>query len=528
LLNDTNLILHGANELLHNLQYERGCSTLFLDSRGCIFADRLAERRTTTDVAAKKCLALFKAAENTGEMPKLSLTRLADLRRRIGELATLRYRIDNLDMTYTAAVNAYTFEFNMPLIDTIGIVAHECGDYNSALVSAFSYFLQWKERVGRERALGARGFHSFAFRNSEFWDRMVALMSEAQTYLGTFISLASPRQIEIVKSALESREMQAIKEMLTLLEKASPPASIERFTADEWFNLLSAMLEQLHIAECSLIDGLVDGTGDTQIQRPGLGANGPGISRLRPYVRSLPLFANLGEVELNELLTHAQIRDYPRGKFLFLQGEQAQRMYIIISGWVKVYNGLESGEETILQMLTSGDTLLEAAVFLNTATPVSAQIIDDATLLSIPAPVIRQRINKSNALAVNMLNNISLRSQMLIHQIEQNRLKDARARVGWFLLRLHIAQGSEDGVIRLPYDKSTIASYLDMRPETFSRVLKKMRAEGLDVQNETIKLKTDKLLCEFCDNYIARDCHHAGDPECLARDQLDFDKSAMA
>ncbi len=516
-------ILLAGEALLHALQYERGCAALFLDSRGKIFKERLARRRAETDTAAANCLDAIKRAEQAATLPTLSKARLADLRRRIGAMSGLRGDIDKLATSYTGALNAFTFELNMPLLDTIMIVAHEHKALNSALISAFAYFLQWKERIGLERALGSRGFYSFAFRNPEFWDRMAALSAETRTYLDGFIGLAAPSQIEIVRDVLASREMGALDEVHAQLKEASAPAHFEKFDAEEWFDLVSRVLDQLHVAGQRMIAGLAGASAPEAADTtpPAFPTHiAPGAERVRPYLRSLPLFAGIDDADLAELLTHAQIRDYPRGKLLFLQGEQTQRMYVIIRGWVKLYNGTESGDETILQMLTSGDTLLEAAVFLNTESPVSAQVIDDATLLSIPAPVIRQRVNRNNTLAVSMLNNISLRSQTLIYQIEQNRLKDARARVGWFLLKLSLAQGSEDGRIRLPYDKSIIASYLDMRPETFSRVLKKMRDEGLDVHNDEITLPNLKILCEYCDSYVARDCKRAGTHECPSKERL--------
>jgi len=51
-------------------------------------------------------------------------------------------------------------------------------------------------------------------------------------------------------------------------------------------------------------------------------------------------------------------------------------------------------------------------------------------------------------------------------------LKTATERVGWFLLKLGMEQNAgKANAITLPYDKTTIASFLDMTPETFSRTL---------------------------------------------------------
>tara|TARA_R110002096_G_scaffold166630_7_gene335973 strand:- start:5 stop:727 length:723 start_codon:yes stop_codon:yes gene_type:complete len=240
------------------------------------------------------------------------------------------------------------------------------------------------------------------------------------------------------------------------------------------------------------------------------------------------MFAALDDADFDELMSFAQIRDYEKDKLLYLKDEPAARLYVILEGWVKAYNGLESGEEAILQMLGSGETLLETAVFLNVPTPVSAQVVERALLLSIPAPVIRQRIQSSPQLAVNMLNTVSLRSQRLVQQLELSRLKSAHERVGWFLLRLALNQKPKDGIIFLPYEKSIIASYLDMRPETFSRTLQKFKKDGFEVASDRVNMPDYKALCDFCDAELAGQCARLETPECPRPELADLVYSSEA
>ena len=169
-------------------------------------------------------------------------------------------------------------------------------------------------------------------------------------------------------------------------------------------------------------------------------------------------------------------------------------------------------------MLIGGDTVVGSAVFLNAPYPLSAQIAETATLVSFPAATICQLIRNNNELAVNMLNNISLRSQLLIQQVEMVRLKSATERGGWFLLKTLMAQSESNKMaknsIRLPYDKAMIASYLDMKPETFSRTLKRFRNQGFHVENDTIILPDAENLCGFCDKDIASVCARGNTADC--------------
>ncbi len=174
---------------------------------------------------------------------------------------------------------------------------------------------------------------------------------------------------------------------------------------------------------------------------------------------------------------------------------------------MKLYKSTEAGDEAVLQMLSAGDSLMEAAVFLNIPSLVSAQVVQDAKLLSLPAPIIRQNMADNRNLALNMIGGLSMRSQGLIRQIEHSRLKTATERVGWFLLKLGMEQnGGKANAITLPYDKSTIASYLDMTPETFSRTLKRFKNKGFRIQNDKITKPDPKALCVFCDEALSEAC----------------------
>jgi len=208
-------------------------------------------------------------------------------------------------------------------------------------------------------------------------------------------------------------------------------------------------------------------------------------------------------------------RSSRKGKLLFLQSEPLSRFYLILSGWVKLFKGSDAGDEAVLQMLSAGDSIMEAAVLLNIPSVASAQVVEKTTLLSLPAPVVRQVLQDNNAFALNMIGSLSMRSQHLIQQIEQSRLRNASERVGWYLLKLGIEEGGGTTTsIRLPYDKSLIAAYLDMTPETFSRTLKKFRAQGFRIENDTITQPHPKALCSFCDQSLANACRYRDEPDC--------------
>lgn len=513
-------LLHKLGDVVHEIQRERGSAGLFLDSLGKIFSKRFNAQTKAADDAIAILKSFCDRSDVKAALPVSFEARLKYLFVKYSEMADLRDQICLLSIRYTSALNTYTFSLTIPTIDAMIEVAQRQPSHNSALVTGFANFLQWKERVGMERALGTRGFYTFAFRNQEFCDRFVALIAEQQNYRETFKALASPSQIALLNENVNEKDLARFDEFNKQLEDGAPPGQIEQFTGEAWFELLTRLIDNLRDTEKRIVEGL---EGAAKIKEANFGitaepqkisGNTGRVQQYRKFLSTLPTFSSLEDQELDELLGFAQVREYPKDKLLFLRDEPATRLYIILEGWVKVYNGLETGEEAILQMLSAGETLLESAVFLNVPTPVSAQVVEDATLLSIPAPVLRQRIQSSPQLAISMLNSVSLRSQRLVQQLELSRLKSAQERVGWFLLRLRLNQKSSDGTIYLPYEKSIIASYLDMRPETFSRTLKKFKKDGFIISSDKVQVPDQHALCHFCDMDLATQCGRAGSEDC--------------
>jgi len=232
---------------------------------------------------------------------------------------------------------------------------------------------------------------------------------------------------------------------------------------------------------------------------------------------ALALFSGLSTMSRQDVLRHAHIYNFAKGKVLFFQGDPASRLYTLLKGAIKISKDSTDGEEIVLQMLGAGDTILESAVFLNSCFPFTAQIVETATLLSISAPVLRNRMKYDYQLANNFLTLMARGSRNLLREMENSRLKTVEERIGLFLLRQFLAQDQKSRCIKLPHDKALIAAQLNMRRETFSRVLKKMKKHGFTIEKHTITMPDLQALCGFCDRDSADKCTLNGTPNCPHR-----------
>jgi CRP/FNR family transcriptional regulator, dissimilatory nitrate respiration regulator len=204
-------------------------------------------------------------------------------------------------------------------------------------------------------------------------------------------------------------------------------------------------------------------------------------------VRRAPLFSDVSDNFLTTLLADARIGEYSRGQLLFVRGDPAERFFLLLDGWVKIFLDTPAGEQTVIEIMKTGETVAEAAIFLGMAYPASAEIADDARLLEIPAAPFMAKLREESGLAITMLGALSKRLHFLIQHIEGIQTHSTPQRLARFLVGLSDSvEGKSE--VRLPYDKSLIAARLGMKPESLSRALAKLRPCGVTTQGSVVTI----------------------------------------
>jgi CRP/FNR family transcriptional regulator len=217
------------------------------------------------------------------------------------------------------------------------------------------------------------------------------------------------------------------------------------------------------------------------------------------FFKDIALFHHLSDKEISRFADAAQLKSYQKGQYLYMESEEAKYFYVICSGWLKLLHITEDGEEIIVAMLTKNDITGESAIFEHGNFASSAQIVEDAQILSIPIALLKEQMGVSTQLASNMLTSMIQYQRRHEMQLEQYLLYTAPQRVGCFILGLSPVQEQKDGVkIELPYDKTLIAQTLGMKGPTFSRALNILRDEtGTRINGSQVTVDSIKRLLKF-------------------------------
>ena len=214
-------------------------------------------------------------------------------------------------------------------------------------------------------------------------------------------------------------------------------------------------------------------------------------------VRKLPLFARLSPEFLSNILEGSVPRDVEKGAVLFHRDDPADCFYVVLSGWVKVFRETLDGNEAVLGVFTRGETIAEAAAFLDQGYPATAQVAEDARVVPILGGVFRNYIREKPEIALNMLASMSKHLHGFVVDVEQLKTSSATQRVVEFLLRLcSVDEGA--AVVVLPYDKTLISRRLGMQPESLSRILAKLRKQGVRTEQNRVVISDVEALYEYC------------------------------
>jgi CRP-like cAMP-binding protein len=214
-------------------------------------------------------------------------------------------------------------------------------------------------------------------------------------------------------------------------------------------------------------------------------------SRLTPgdlqIITRIAVFRGLKPETVEHIVAPATAVMLKAHESLFRQGDPATAFFIVIDGWVKLYRITISGDETVIHILTKGDSFAEAVAFTGIRFPASAEAISDARVARIPADHVVRCIRESPDIALAMIASTSQHLHHLVQQVEQLKAQSGVQRVAEFLVSLSsVDHGPCD--IALPYDKVLIAARLGLKPESLSRLFAKLKSVGVAVHDSHVAI----------------------------------------
>ena len=237
------------------------------------------------------------------------------------------------------------------------------------------------------------------------------------------------------------------------------------------------------------------------------------LSKNLAEIKNINLLKSLESKELEALLSDAKINDYKKDKIIFSANEKITNFYILLEGSLKIFAINYDGEESTLQLIKSGESIFN--IFENIF-PANVQAVEDCKVLAISLKKIREFSQKNSGFIKNLLQEAAQKNNELLKQITNLKMTDADYKIGQFLLGIAFEKGDKAKDVELKLNKSTIASYLGIKPETLSRSLKRLKELGeISVDKNKITFLKKDSLCNYCDAENSKKCSNRKSSFCI-------------
>lgn len=162
------------------------------------------------------------------------------------------------------------------------------------------------------------------------------------------------------------------------------------------------------------------------------------------------------------------------GETLFAEGDDADNIYEVVRGTLRLYKMLADGRRQIMGFPASGHLLGLAPTGTHVYT---AEALTDVTLCCYPRASFHRLVNDVPGLARRMWAVTSDELRFAQDQLLLLGRKSAAEKVASFLLIL--AEQQDTGRLSVPMTRTDIADYLGLTVETVSRTLTKLKHRKL-------------------------------------------------
>lgn len=187
------------------------------------------------------------------------------------------------------------------------------------------------------------------------------------------------------------------------------------------------------------------------------------------------LFHNCTPESLEALGRVVEYRRLDRGQMLFLAGEPAGGLFVIVSGSIRAFRVNAKGREQTIHVETAGATLAEVPVFDDGTYPATAVAEEPSEVLFLNKSDVQRFLMANPAVALNALRLMAGRLRRHAELVDSLALKDVGQRLAQLLIEESRIQGTRD----LDFSNQQLAARIGSVREVVSRTLARLAQSGL-------------------------------------------------
>jgi CRP-like cAMP-binding protein len=219
-------------------------------------------------------------------------------------------------------------------------------------------------------------------------------------------------------------------------------------------------------------------------------------------IRSVPLFASLGDEAVHALTEQMEHYHYKRGEILVREGDRAEGFTVIQKGSAKAWRITADGREQILYIFPAFDYYGARFLLTEEVVPYTVEALEECEICFLKKSHFRQLLVSHPEVAIELIEAMANRMRVLEGVLQSMGGRNADMRIASLLLEFKKPYGSQvdDTVeITLPLSREGLANYLGLARETLSRKLTQLEEEGIIALEGTrvVRLLDEDRLAEL-------------------------------
>jgi len=207
-------------------------------------------------------------------------------------------------------------------------------------------------------------------------------------------------------------------------------------------------------------------------------------------LQKLNLFKMLDASDLERIADISSLKTLTKDNILFYEGDEPQYFYLLLEGNLKLYKTDLKGNEIVIHYFTQASFIAEMASLESIKFPATAIVMsEEVEVLLIDKEKFLKILQEDAEFSFNFIKSMTLKVKHLELVINRNMVYDAMTKVCSFI--------EENPQYVITAKNKEIANFLNMAPETLSRILSKLRKlEIIDKKNIVLDHEKLKALLE--------------------------------
>lgn len=200
------------------------------------------------------------------------------------------------------------------------------------------------------------------------------------------------------------------------------------------------------------------------------------VPSLVQRLKKVSHFKDLPPNALFEIVTAGEIRQFPKGRVIYTEGEPCSGLFVLFHGRIHLCKISPQGQQSIIGVITPVIMFNEVPVLDGGSNPVTAIVDESCVVWRLSGVKFRELAQRYPVIGLSLLSVLASRNRMLLSFCEGVNFRSVMGRTAQILLDL--SQHGTTTINRRQHPNHILAARAATVPEPFCRAVSVLRQHG--------------------------------------------------